>query len=204
MNEARTLLGRLGTGDTGAAIAALLAGGEKGVQSLLRALAKGAAYGAPNANGRAVVEDLEHALQCAARAHPTVVIQFAQKHPVLLESFAFVSALWCLPDADARDLLVPLLTVRDAAIRWLALEALLRQKDKRAIAHLRTALGDRDGLIVFTAATAMERWGTQDDVAKLTAIAEAARTPPGTRDAALTALRAIAARKQARPALFAR
>ncbi len=196
MKEVLTLLSTLGTGQVETAIEPLLAHGDKGVASLLRALAKGTTYGAPDANGRAVMEDLEHALQSCARAHPDVLITFARKHAALLESFAFVSALSGVALPGAMDLLVDLLRARSGAIRWQAVSALLRHEEPRVVARLGALLRDRDGLVVFAAAEALEKWGNTDDILALTAIVDSRKTAPGTRAAAKAAL--VAIRRRAR------
>jgi hypothetical protein len=74
------------------------------------------------------------------------------------------------------------------------LEELLRRQDPRAIGRLAKASRDRDGLVVFTAVSALRRWGTADDVPRLDAVARARKTPPGTREAAYDAIESICAR----------
>jgi hypothetical protein len=192
--EVKQLLARLGTAEFAKASAALAARGADGGKALLRALSRGGALGSADANGRAVMEDLETQLVELAHAHPEVLVEGAAQLPALTKSFAFVSALSRIPSADAAAHLVVLLDDRDGAIRWLALEALLRREDPRAIAHLAKATRDRDSLVVFAAVVAMRRWSTVDDVPRLLTIARSPKTAPGTREAAYDAIESICAR----------
>jgi hypothetical protein len=161
---------------------------------ILEAIASGARCGAPDTNGRAVVEDLERLLSELARAHPDAFLDGLERWPALRQTFAVVSALGALEIERARVVLAELLAAKDGAIRWLALESLLRRGDARGIARIAKALSDRDGLVVFSAVSFARRWGTADDLPKLIRIATAPKTPPGTREAAWDAVECIVAR----------
>lgn len=194
MNELARFLAALGTKDAADASKALAAHGEAGLDALCAALVTGARLGPADANGRAVFEDLEAHLVAMARAHPTALVRAAEKEPRLREQFAFVSALTAVAPPLADDQLVALLDSRRGDIRWLVLEALVAREEPRAIARLGKAAADRDGLVVFTAVTALRRWGTPGDLARLETIAASPRTPPGTREASLDAIEAICER----------
>jgi hypothetical protein len=165
-------------------------------KALLRAIGEeGTQLGPPDANGRSVFEDLEAHLYVLARAYPRLLLDSANEWPALKKSFAFVSALSEI--ADANDLLLELLGAKLGFIRWLAFRELVRRDDSRVAAALPKALKDRDGLVVFDAAEAAARLGEATLLPRLREIAASEKTPPGTKNAAETAIAAIEARENA-------
>lgn len=139
----RELLAKLGTPDAAGAAAAFVERGPTASETLLRVLARGATLGPEGATGRAVMEDLESCLIALGSAYPETLLQAADGHESLTSNFAFVSALTTIPSEAAASRLLPLLDARSGSTRWLVLEALLRRRDPRAIAHLGKALRDR-------------------------------------------------------------
>lgn len=191
--QARVFAADLGTPAAAASARRLLAHGPSGGAALLRVISEGLTLGPPDANGRAVMEDLEAFFVDYARACPDDFLRLTAVAPHAT-SFAVASALRVIQSPASDERLLALLAGRDGTLRWLALGALLERRSLVARARLPALLGDRDGLVVFVAARALRRWGGVDALAKLRALAAAKRTAPGTREAAYDAIEAICAR----------
>lgn len=189
------MLDALGSGELSAAWSDYRAQGGTAT-ALLQALIDGASLGRREANGRAVFEDLETCLLELARAEAPTLLAAAEAEPKLLQRFAFVSALRAIPDARSSELLFRAYKSRDGALRWLALGELLTRREPRALALLEKATRDRDSLVVFSAVRALRRHGSGTHVPRLLELIAAAKTAPGTREAARDAVEAICERER--------
>ena len=188
------MLEALGSTELSAAWSDYRARGGK-AEALLKAMVEGASLGRREANGRAVFEDLEACLLELARDEAPAFLTAAEAEPNLLQRFAFVSALRAIPDARASELLLRAYKSRDGALRWLALGELLARREPRALALLEKATRDRDSLVVFSAVRALRRHGSAAHVPRLLELIAAAKTAPGTREAARDAIEAICERE---------
>jgi HEAT repeat protein len=175
------------------ALAAFRAAGN-GACELLSGLTQRGPLGAPGANGRAVMEDVEHCLALFAQAEPAVLLDAVGARPELLSDFAFVSALRNIEGERADQLLLEVLKSKSGALRWLSLEALIARKQPAALQSLERATRDRDSLVRFAAVVALRRFGQASDLPRLLEIFRAAKTAPGTREYARDAIEAISAR----------
>ena len=191
--QLKTLFASLGAPDFAATFAAFRAEGA-GARLVLDGLNEKLPLGTAKANGRAVFEDLEHCLWQLAGAEPEVFLAAVREQPSLLDIFAFASALRNIPGAEASDLLLQMLGSKLGSMRWLALGALLERKEPRAIARLNKATRDRDGLVVFSAVSALRRYATPSDIPRLLELVQARRTAPGTREAAIDAIEGACSR----------
>jgi hypothetical protein len=168
------------------------------LDALLAALETNEPLGEPDANGRAVFEDIESCLVRLAHLEADRFLDRIAPRPSLLASFPVVSALTRLEGPRAEGLLESLVGSRSGSIRWLALSALVERSSTLVGPLLGPSLRDRDGLVVFAAVCGLRRLGASEHLAALEAIAANSRSAPGTREAALDAIEAIHVR-EARP-----
>ncbi len=175
--------------------AELVAAGVPALVELLRELDGDAPVGEKDANGRAVMEDLEACLVSFACAHPDELIDGIDRHPRLSNRFPVLSAIGSCPSPRATPILLEALTSRSGSQRWLALTGLLDRGAPEVLPRLEKLLRDRDGLVVFAATSALLRLGSGAHLPRLIELANSKRTALGTREAAFDAIEAICGRE---------
>ncbi len=153
--------------------------------------------GAAGAHPIAVAEDLDEVVLLAARRWPDRFVRFVASHPTAREHLSVLYALGTMDDPESARILVEATRPRGPGRgfqRWAALRGLLRMDHSSLPDVLVALVRDRHQATRYAAVEAAIRYGDTRLVEPLRRIATAARTPPGVRADAESALSAIARR----------
>jgi hypothetical protein len=152
----------------------------------------------PRPHPRDIAEDWWHAFVIAARRWPDRFLEHALSGPHPGIEIVIVDALGEVDRPAARDMLVAAANDRRAGHalrREYALRSLIKLGDPRVPDLLVRLVTDRASSVRFAAVEAAEERGDMRLVPALRRLAQASKTPPGTRTAASAAISAILARE---------
>jgi HEAT repeats len=200
----RHLLAAAGTPGYGAYLAEFERLGEAGCDLLFALYASGERLpglpGVPRPHPRDIAEDQWHAFVVAAQRWPDRFLERALSGPHRGIEIVILNALGEVDRPAAREMLVAAANERRAGHafhREYAMRSLIKLGDPRVPDLLVRLLTDRDSSVRFAAVKAAVEFGDARVVPALHRLAQASRTPPGTRAGALDAIKAIIARENA-------
>jgi hypothetical protein len=156
------------------------------------------AIGAKTAHPRDVAEDIWRAVVVSARRWPDRFLDHVLADPALHDDIEILDALGGVDRPEARALLAAAVNERRAGHafgRKYGLRSLIRLADPRVPDLLVRLVKDRDSSVRFAAVEAAIEYGDARVVPALRQIAEAGKTPAGTREFAADAIEAIAIRE---------
>jgi HEAT repeats len=200
----RHLLVAAGTPGYGAYLAEFERLGEAGCDHLFAMRASGERRSdlprVPRPHPRDIAEDDWYAFVVAARRWPGRFLQYALSGPHRGIEIVILDALGEVDRPAAREMLVTAANDRRAGHalhREYAMRSLIKLGDPRVPDLLVRLVKDRDSSVRFASVKAAVELGDARLVPALRRLAQASRTPPGTRAEALDAIKAIIARENA-------